>query len=83
MKKINFKIILIILIVTIVGITTYYFKTKDESVENIEVEETNTQSQETNTEENIAVEKGGKLWYNGTTRKITAGFIRHKRRKIP
>ena len=51
MKKINFKIILIILIVTIVGITTYYFKTKDESVENIEVEETNTQSQETNTEE--------------------------------
>ena len=31
----------------------------------------------------IAVEKGGKLWYNGTIRKITAGFIRHKRRKIP
>lgn len=65
MKKINFKIILIILIVTIVGITTYYFKTKDESVENIEVEETNTQSQETNTEENIAVENKIKVYITG------------------
>lgn len=65
MKKINFKIILIILIVTIVGITTYYFKTKDESVENIEVEETNTQSQETNTEENIAVESKIKVYITG------------------
>lgn len=65
MKKINFKIILIILIVTIVGITTYYFKTKDESVENIEFEETNTQSQEKNTEENIAVENKIKVYITG------------------
>ena len=57
MKKINTKIVFVIIIIAIAIGTIYYLRKKDENIENINIEENNLQKQERNTEENTIEEK--------------------------